>query len=198
MSAILSGIGDKIRRYKGLFIFLILATIIVSIIAIYSAINFETIAITIDIGNVTFVKFLKGETSFLPLIFGSLIILLVFVGICCVCCAKKFLVPFSFLVYLYFVYSQMVVLTSLIVIYGFLNTLILIFFLSCFLLIEFFLFILVLLELISNCGSPCFFKDCFNVNHSSLRWLFLCWSVLVALFCLILALLKSFVLLLVF
>ena len=100
MSAILSGIGDKIRRCKGLFIFLILATIIVSIIAIYSAINFETIAITIDIGNVTFVKFLKGETSFLPLIFGSLIILVVFVGICCVCCAKKFLVPFSFLVYL--------------------------------------------------------------------------------------------------
>ena len=144
MSVILSGLGEKIRRYKGLFIFLILATIIVSLIGIYSAINFETIAITIDIGNVTFVKFLKDETSFLPLIFGMLVIFLVFIGICFVCCIKRILVPLAFLVYFYFVYSQMVILTSLIAIYGFFNTLILIFFLSCFLLIEFALFILIL------------------------------------------------------
>lgn len=197
MSIILSRLGEKIRRYKGLFIFLILATIIVSIIAVYSAINFETIAITIDIGNVAFVKFLKGETSFLPLIFGMLVIFLVFIGICCVCCIKKILVPLAILVYFYFVYSQMVVLTSLIVIYGFFNTLILIFFLSCFLLIEFALFMLVLLELTSNCDSPYFLKDCFSCN-SCLKWLIICWSFLIVLFCVILALLKSFVILLVF
>ena len=197
MNSIFICIGEKIRRYKVLFCCLIVATITISIIAIYSAINFETISITIDVGNVTFVKFLTGETSFLPLIFGLMIMAFVFIGICCFCCLKKILVPLAVLVYFYFVYSQMVVLTSLIVIYGFFNTLVLIFFLSCFLLMEFFLFMLVLLELISNCGSPCFFKDCFSVN-SCIKWLLVFWGVLILIFCTILALLKSFVLLLVF
>lgn len=198
MTKLFFRLGDNIRKHKTLFVVLLILTFIVGIIAVYSAINFEMIAITIDIGNVTFVKFLKGDTSFLPLVFGTLLVLLVFLAIITLCCFKKFLLPFAILFYLYFVYSQIVVLTSLIVIYGFFNTLILLFLLCVFFLLEFLVFVLIFLELFSICGSPCFFKDCFNSNSSCFLSLLILMTLLVFAFCLILAILKSFVILLVF
>jgi len=198
MAKLFFRLGDNIRKNKVLFGVLLILTIIVGIIAVYSAINFEMIAITIDIGNVTFVKFLKGDTSFLPLIFGTLLAFLVFLSIITICFSKKFLLPFAILFYLYFVYSQVVILTSLIVIYGFFNTLILLFLLITFNLLEFFVFIAIMLELFTICGSPCFFKDCFNTNNSCFLSLLIIMALLVFAFCLILAILKSFVILLVF
>ena len=198
MVKIFSRICETIKRKRAMFVLLILFSIAISVLAVYSAISFDSIAITIDIGNVTFVKFLRGDSGIISFIFGTLISILVFYFIMLICCFKKFLLPFAILFYLYFVYSQMVIFTSIIVIYGFFNVLILILFLIVFYLLEFLLFILLILELSNISGSSCYFKDCFNKDLCNVFLLTIGLMCLCVAFCVLLMLLKSFVLLLVF
>jgi len=198
MNSIFLKLSDSIRKRKGLFITLLILSLVIIIFAIYSAITFESVAITIDIGNVTYIKFLKGDIGFLALVLGSILSVLIFYFIVFACCGKKFLIPLAVVFYLYFVYCQMVVFTSIIIIYGFFNVLILAFLLLAILLCEFALFILTILELASVCNSPCYFKDCFNSRLCCFGGLLLCLVLLLIIFSIMLSILKAFVFLLVF
>ena len=198
MVNIFSRFCETIRRNKALFIVLILATIGISVLAIYSAINFESVAISIEIGNVSFIKFLRGDSGFIGFVFTSLLTSAGFYIIILLCCCKKFLFPVAVLFYLYFVYSQIVIFTSVMVIYGFFNVLILILCLLIFLLFEFFVFILLMLECLSICGTHTYFKDCFNSSVSCVGILSLGLVLLVLMFCLLITILKSFIILLIY
>ncbi len=197
MIRLFSNILDTIKRKKAMFILLIILTIAVCVLAVYSAINFDNGIISLDIGHVSYVKFLKGA-GFMSFLFNSMLVTIIFAAIIWVCCLKRFLLPFGFLFYLYFVYSQVVIFVSLILIYGFFNVLVLMLFLIVFLLFEFLIFMLILLDLTNVCGSSCYFKDCFNLNTCSFKLLICLLLILIFLFCLLLMILKSFIILLVF
>ncbi len=189
-------IFQTVRAKKGVFVGLILLTIVAIVLAVVSAINLNGSVLPIDLGNIAFIRFLRGDCGFLFLIFGSLLNLLIFYLAIVLCCSKKFLFPLAVLFYLYFVYSQAIIFTAIILIYGFLNALLVLMLLLIYLIVTFLIFMLILLCLFEACpsGIGCFFKP----SECCLIYLTIILVVASLFFCLIENILKSFVILLVF
>jgi len=186
------------KEKKGVFIFLFSLTLITIVLAVFAGINFSDDLFTIDLSNICYIQFLKGECGWFSLIFRFVVSLSIFAILFILFSCKKFLLPISYLFYLYLVYSQVVVIVSLIVIYGILNCLILVLLLILFNIILFTLFLCLQINLVCNCNSCNYFQNCFNLKNGVVSIYLLFILVLVLIFSLILIILKSFVLLLVF
>ena len=198
MDKIFFRIKENINRCKFLFTILLVGTLAVSILGIYAGITFESAALSLDMGNVSFIKFLCGNSGFVGFIFSSFISILVIYAIIILACCKKFTYPIALLFYFYFVYSQMVIFICLITIYGFFNVLILAICVLVFFIFEFLLLALILLDLWCISNSFEYFKCCYNPNYSNVVWLSLILALVVLIFCLTITILKSFVILLIF
>ena len=198
MNLFFNSILNQIRVRKGLFIVLIISTIVVIVLGVISAINLDGGVLPIDLSNIAFIKYLKGDCGVFFLIFGTILNLLLFYSLILLFCCKRFLIPFAIIFYLYFVYSQIVIFTSLILLYGFFNTLILILLLLIYILLEIVLLMLFLLFLLNYTDSFGYFKNCFSSYNSNLIILTLALIVISILFCVVLIVLKSFVILLIY
>ncbi len=165
--------------------------------AVVSAIKLNGSVLPIDLSNIAFIRFLRGDCGFVFLLIGSILNLLLFYFAILLCCCKKFLCPLAYLFYFYYVYSQVMIFTSIILIYGMLNALILLLLLLLFMLAVFALLILTILNLV-ELPSNCYFSACFNPRESCIIWIFLVLILLTVFFCVIEGILKSFVILLVF
>ena len=194
----LFNIGEKIKQQKIYFTFLILTTIAVIVFAVYSAVMMSGGLFALDISEVVYLQFLKKQNSFVSLLFGSLLAVAVIVALMVVCHIKKWLVPLALIFFLYYIYSQTVILISLIMIYGFLNVLILFIFYTVFLLCEFAILILIMLELWTLSGRDRYFSVCFSSSESSMVLYLMILSLLVFIFCLVLVILRKFVILLLY
>lgn len=198
MNLFFNSILNQIRVRKGLFIVLIISTIVVIVLGVISAINLDGGVLPIDLSNIAFIRYLKGDCGVFFLIFGTILNLLLFYSLILLSCCKRFLIPFAIIFYLYFVYSQIVIFTSLILLYGFFNTLILILLLLIYILLEIVLLMLFLLFLLNYTDSFGYFKNCFSSNNSNLIILTLALIAISILFCVVLIVLKSFVILLIY
>ncbi len=198
MNQFFNAISNQIRLKRGLFILLLISTIVVIVLAVISAINFDGGILPIDLSNIAFIKYLKGDCGVFFLIFGTLLNLIIFYSLILVFCCKKFLFPFAMIFYLYFVYSQVVIFTSIILIYGFFNTLILLLLLLIYIILEIVLLMLFVLFLLNFTDSYGYFKNCFSSSNLNLLILTLSLVIINILFCIILIILRSFVILLIF
>lgn len=189
-------IGETLRAKKGVFVGLILLSVLAIVLAVVSAVNLNGSVLPVDLSNIAFIKFLRGECGFLFLIVGSVLNLLIFYFAIVLSCSKKFLFPLAILFYLYFVYCQALIFTSILLIYGLLNALIILVLLLIYLLVAFFVFMLILLCLFEacTCGFGCFFKP----SECNLVYLTIILFVATLIFCVLESILKSFVILLVF
>lgn len=197
MNNLFSNLFSPFKQNKGFAIFLIIATIVVIALGIFSAIQFDDSVLIIDLENVTYIRYLKGDSGFGGFLFGTLISVLIFYIIILSCCSKKYLLPFAVVFYLYLVYSQFVIFTCVILIYGFFNTFIFLLLLLIYFLTLYFLFILLFLTLTNLCGQINFFRLCFNRN-SNVLILTILFIILVILFSIILMFLKSYIILLIY
>ena len=194
---IFSNLFDCLKRRRGVVLILGTLTILSIVLGVISAINFNGGIIVIDFNNVTYIKFLQNDGSVGMLIFGSLLSVGLFYLIVLLCCSKKFLLPLAILFYLYLIYSQAVVITSVLLIYGLFNTLILLLVLIIYVLALAFAFILLICQCIEICGMPFYFRSCFNKNSGVLVSSIMLLAIIFV-FCLIVWILKSYVILLVF
>lgn len=190
-------IADCIARRKSLFILFIILALVMLVIGVVSAINFNTGVLPIDLGNITFIKFLRGSSGFFSLIFNTIIASIIIYAIMTLCCCKNFLIPFAVIFYLYFIYCMGVVWTSIMLIYGFFATIILLILLLAFYVCEIFILTVLLCELITISKTN-YFKCCFNNQTSCVVILSTMLLVLIVTFCLILACLKSYIILLIY
>ena len=198
MRTLFFSIGELFRIKKGYFFFLILITIGAIILGIFAGINFSGGVLVIDLSNIAYIEFLKGDSSFISMIFKLLLSLLIFFLIIHLCNIKPALIPLSILFFMYLVYSQTVVFISVIMIYGFFNCIIFSLLHLIYTLLLCFLFILLCMELSCHCNCGNYFSITFNTN-TSLTIFILCGIVILTLiFCIILTFLKSFVILLVY
>ena len=188
---------SPIKRNKGFFVVMLIATISVIVLAIFSAVNFDGGVLVLDFKNVTYIKYLKGDSGLMSFIFMTILMVAVFYALILLCCSKKFLLPFAILFYLYYVYAQIVYLVSLLLLYGFLNVLILFLFLIVYLVAEILLLLILLLSLLAISGDSTYFKTCFSPTNNILLTS-IALLLLVLAFCIILMLLKTFVLILIF
>lgn len=198
MGNIFSRIGLTLKQNKAVFWLLVLASVLAIVLAAFAAINFSSGVFAIDLGNIAYIKFLKGDCGFVSLIFNLILNLFIFFALIILFGCKKFLFPFSVLFYLYFVYSVTVVIISIIMIYGFFNCIILALLLFIFYACLITLFLLLVLDLLKFCGVYGYFKSCFSVRESCIVWYGLTMLILVIAFCFIISILKSFILLLIY
>lgn len=197
MNNLFSNLFSPFKRNKGFAIFLAIATIVVIVLGIVSAVQFDDSVLIIDLENVTYIRYLKGDSSFGGFLFGTFISVLIFFFIVVICSCKKYLLPLAVVFYLYLVYSQFVIFTCILLIYGFFNTLIFLLFLLVYFLALYVLFILLLLSLTNLCGQTNFFRSCFN-RDSNILILLILFLLLVLAFALILMFLKSYIILLIY
>lgn len=193
---IIHSVFDAIRARKGFFILLLISSVVMIVLGVISAINFDGGVLVIDLDNITFIKFLKDDCGFAFLIFGSLINIIIFYVIILACCCKRYLIPLSIIFYLYFVYSQAVIFTSTLLIYGFFNTIILLILLLIYIILNILLLMLLICLCVKNSNCHNYFSTCFrrqDIIHLSLVLLFVSIA-----FCIILSILKSFVILLIY
>lgn len=197
MNNLISNLFSPFKRNKGFAIFLIIATIVVIVLGIFSAVQFDDSVLIIDLENVTYIRYLKGDSGFGGFLFGTLISVLIFYAIILLCCSKKYLMPIAVLFYLYLVYSQFVIFTCILLIYGFFNTIIFLILLLIYFITLYFLFILLLLSLTNVCGQTNYFRTCFN-RDSNIVILSILFIMLVLLFAIILMFLKTYIILLIY
>lgn len=187
-----------IRLKKGYFIVIILASIIAITLAIFASINFSSGFLTIDLSNISYIKFLKGDTGMMSMIFSNICSLLIFFALIWICHAKPFLIPLGVIFYLYLVYSQAVILISLIMIYGFFNCIILAMLLLIYFVLIWFLFILSMLQMLCCDRSPYFFRSCCNVYRCKMLITLSLILLFTILFSFVITILKNFIILLVY
>lgn len=191
-------ISELFRLKRGYFFFLIILTLGAIVLGIFAGINFSGGILVIDLSNIAYIEFLKGDSSFVSMIFKLLLSLLIFFLIIHICNIKPALIPLSVLFFMYLVYSQTVVFISVIMIYGFFNCIIFSLLHLVYTLTLFFLFILLCMELSNHCNCTNYFSTTFNINKSSTIFIICGIVILTLIFCLILTILKSFVILLVY
>ncbi len=194
---ILSNFFACVRRQTGFFIFLIIMTILAIVFGVIAAINFDGAIVTIDLANIVYIKFLKGSCGVAYFMFGSILAIAVYFIVIILCCCRRFLYPLAILFYLYLIYSQAVVFVSIILIYGIFNVLILLIFLIVYIIMLALIFMLIITDCLSICDSPFYLKTCFSMNSNILIYS-ISLVVLSILFCLIVWVLKAFILLLVY
>ena len=197
MRNIFQNLFSPIKRNKGLFVFLLIGSIVMIVLAIVAAFRFDNGVLVLDLENVSYVLFLKGDTGFMGYIFRSLLSICIVYALIFLCCSKKFLLPLSIIFFLYHVYSQAVILTTLILLYGFFNVFILFLFLLVFVLAEILMLLILLICFVELAGDSSYFKSCFSPAGGILLTTILL-LLLDLLFCLVIIFLKSFVLLLIF
>lgn len=198
MNKIFGGLIDCVKRKKGYFIILLLLSLVAIVLGVIAAMNFGGGVFTIDLSNISYMRFLKGECSFVSMMFGLVFSLGVFFGIILICHSKTFLVPLGIVFYLYLVYSQAVIFMSIILIYGILNCIILAVLLLVYSLLVWCLFLVLLCEISYLTNGFEYFKSCFSFKESKVLLLFILIVVLTLLFSLVLTILKNYVILLIF
>lgn len=198
MNNILNGLFEPCRSKKGYMILLIFASIVAIVLAVFASINFSSGFLTIDLSNISYIKFLKGDSGMASMIFSSLFSLMIFFLIIWLCHSKPFLMPLSIIFYLYLVYSQTVILVSLVMIYGFFNCIILAFILLIYILFTWFLFILAMLHMSFNMREHDYFRCCFDISRSKLLHILILIILSTIIFSLTITILKNFVILLVY
>lgn len=198
MNRIFEGMFDCVKRKKGYFLLLIVASLIAIVLGVIAAVNFGDGVFTIDLSNIAYIKFLKAECGFVSMMFGLLLSLLVFFAVIMVCHYKSFLIPLGFLFYMYLVYSQAVIFVSVILIYGILNCVILAVLLFVYSLLVWSIFLLVITELSCFTNFQGYFKSCFSFKESKLLLYLILLAILTLTFSIILLILKNYVILLIF
>jgi len=195
---VFSSFFDSIKQKRGYFTFLLILTLTSIVLGVYAGINVSGGILVVDLTNISYIQFLTGETSFVSMIFKLMVSLFTFFILIHVCNFKPFLLPFAIIFYMYLIYSQTVVLISIIMLYGFFNCIIVCILLFIYILIITFIFILHCIEVNKFCGCQGYFKQSFNLNGSNVLICAILLVIVTLIFCTILAILKSFVILLVY
>lgn len=198
MRDLITNLLSPIKAKKIYFIFLILLTIVAVILGVFASLSFTSGFLTIDLGNIAYIKFLKGDTGMVSMIFSTLLSLLLFYCIVWVCHAKSICAPLSIIFYLYLVYSQTIVLVSLVMIYGFFNCIILAMLLLLYILACWFVFILSICHLSCICNEPDYFKCSLNLKQTKFLICLLLLIISTLIFAFIITILKNFIILLVY
>ncbi len=181
---------------RGYFSLLIALSIVMVVLGVVGSVNLNS-GLTIDLSNISYIKFLKGG-GFGSMMFSLFLAISIFVFALILCHWKTFLIPLGLIFYLYLVYSQTFVFVSIILIYGIFNSIILLVLLLLFLLVLWTIFLLLCCELSCHSKSSSYFRDCFSFKRSKVLFFLLSLLILTLIFTIILTILKKFVILLVF
>ena len=189
---------DLVQQRKKFLWFLIILSVLVAVLAVVFAVNKPSDIYEVKLTNIAYIQYLAGSSGVFSTIIKMSLSLLIFLSLILVCGARKIFFPMAVLFYLYFVYSQIFVFMNLMFYYGFANCVILLLLLIGHTVANCSLFIFILIEQTTICGRRGYFGLLFKISESSILIYLILMILLCVLFCLVLLILKSFVILLVF
>ncbi len=189
---------DCVRRKRGYLFIILILSLVAIVLGVVASINFDGDVFSVDLSKIAYIKFLKGECGLVSLIFNMSMSLMVFFIIVLICNKKSFLIPVAIAFYLYLVYSQVVILVSLILIYGFLNCFIFAILLLIYDIFIWSIFILITLELSNLTNRFDYFKKSCSFRESKTLFFILFAILGVITFSFILMVLKNYVVLLIY
>lgn len=195
---IFSYIINLIRDKKGYFIFLLFISVVAIVLGVFAGINVSGGILVVDLSNIAYIQFLTNNCSFVPMIFKLMLSMLIFAMLIHICHIKTFLLPLALTFYMYLVYSQTVVFVSIILLYGFFNCIVLSLLLFIYIIVNIFIFTLICLELNKFCNQNNYFNLTFNIKNSYILIYLIAILIITIIFCSILAIFKSFIILLVY
>ena len=198
MKNFFGGIKDRIKEKKGYFLLLIIALIGAIVLAIFASLSISSGSQNLDLGNIAYIKFLRGHASLVSLIFSLAFSFALFYFLILLFSCRRVLFPFAVLFFMYFAYCQVLVLIHIIMAFGFFNCILLALMLLLCDLILIFLFVIAMLEMSYHTQNGNYFKTCFSMKLSKVLFYFIAILGFVCLFSIALSILKSFVILLVF
>lgn len=178
-------------------VFLILLSLVAIILGVVAATQFKRKGLTINLSHIAYIRFLAGG-GFGSMLFGLILSLSIFLIVIVICCFKKLLCPLAVLFYCYIVYSQTVVIISIILMYGIFNAIILLLFLMIYTLLVWFIFLLIMCDLMCLNSQIGYFRNCFKYSESKFLVYVLCLILLTLIFSIVLVILKKYVVLLIF
>ena len=198
MNNVFSGLFDCVKRKKSYFVILIILSVVAVVLGIIAAVNFGGGIFDIDLSNIAYIRFLQDDSSFMSMMFGLTLSLLIFFVIILLCHYKAFLLPLGLLFYLYLVYSQAVIFMSIILIYGILNCIILVVLLFVYSLLVWAFFLFILCEISCFTNNRGYFRTCFSLRNSKTIIFLIGLLTLTIIFSIVLTILKNYVILLIF
>ncbi len=148
------------KRHRVFTIWLIVALVTSVTLGVVAGIRINHSSFPQDFSNVGYVKYLRDNVGFAGFFFTEIFTIIVFVTITVLTCCKAWCCMFGILFFMYFCYSQTVTIVSIIMEFGFFNTVILLIFLVAISLIYFYLFLLVVVECFDCIGMPNYFSGC--------------------------------------
>ena len=182
------------RKHKLLIVSLIISTIIMIVIAVVSGIKLNKSMFPQNFSNVSYIKFLKGSSGFVSFMFSTLFANAIFITVIWLSCIRPYLIPIGLLFYLYYVYAQTVTIISVMLDFGFFNTIIVIIFL---ILISFVYFFLYLLLIICSVDCTADIKYC-SLSFRLILPLIIMFIISIIFSAILLLSLKNFVIILVY
>lgn len=185
---------EPIRRHKS-FVGLVLIIVGSCIFAgILAGIKYNNSSLLLSFSNVVVVKFLRGSTGFAGMMFSNIFIVMIFSGIIIVSCRKKYFVSIGLFFYGYYVYAQTLTLLAFLLEYGIMNTFVIAVCMLLYMIIMLFLFLqlfLIGLDMQSECN---YFKSAV-INCLPIL---LCIALTIIIQCVVLMVLKNFIIVLVY
>lgn len=198
MNIFLGRMFEGVKRKKGFLFFLILLSVTAIILGVIASVKFSGGVLVVDLSNIACVEFLKCECSFFSMFFKTILSLIVFMVLICLCGYKAFLMPLAILFYFYLIYSQTVVFISIILIYGFFNCVVFSLLHLIYILSVWFIFVMFIVEIYSMLGASKYFSCVFNFKNCNALLYVCCMVVLTLIFSIVLNILQSSILLLVY
>lgn len=198
MSWFFGSLFECVKRKKLYVIVLVVFSIIAIVLAVFAGLSLTDGVLSIDLDNISYIKYLKGESSLVSFMFSMIISLMIFFIIIMICHCRTFIFPLAVVFFLYMIYSQAVVFISVVMIFGFFNCLVFIMLLFVYILMLVVLFICAMAEMMCIMNQHDYFKWCFRFSSSKVLIFLLLIIVVSILFCFVLTILKSFVILLVY
>lgn len=198
MGNFIGKIKSNLRQYRILLIVLVLLTVLAIVLGVIFALNKPSDVYEVNLSDIAYIKFLSGKSGLMSMMFKMWLSLLIFLILIIFCGVRRFLFPLGVVFYLYLVYSQAFVLMNIVFLYGFFSCLILLMLLIIYTLLNAWFFICVLVELWRIGGKQNYLRNMCKPSCSFVLIYELLIMLLCALFCLVLLILKSFIILLIF
>lgn len=191
-------LGSAWGRHRAWLCFVFFVVAVSIFTGLISAIKFYNGVLPVSFSNVAFLNYLKGSTNFAMMLATNLLSTTLFVGVVFVTFGSVWSRPLGVVFLMYYIYVRIITIVSLLLCYGFINTLILFLCLLAFSAMYILLFCWLTVNSLDICSqSGAYFRECMHRSYSTLH-IFVLFAFCVLAEAITMCVLKNFLIILIY
>ncbi len=163
-------LGSAWARHKAWLCFALFIVAVSAFTGLISAIKFYNGVLPVSFSNVAFLNYLKGSTNFAMMLASNLLSTALFVGVVFVTFGSVWCRPLGVVFLMYYIYARIITIVSLLLCYGFINSLILFLCLLAFSVAYIALFCWLTVNSLDICAqSGRYFRECMHRSYCTVN-----------------------------